>query len=187
MTNWLARAPVRSRETCECPIYFQGQQQPVPEGGAALTRETILPTFDELHHPLVPPRDYNDGYSIFSRGSVLVDYYLNLNGTSILDTGEIRNYFHMSLEKEGDHLKLGNFTVDTKSTDFIGNFRRFKNMKWNANNFVLFAVLRQQIVQGDTQRVVTGGVGEWVIAVIVVGLASLIFVIAFGTTMVRII
>ena len=125
----MARAPVRSCETCECPIYFQGQQQPVPEGGAALTRETILPTFDELHHPLVPPRDYNDGYSICSRGSVLVDYYLNLNGTSILDTGEIRNYFHMSLEKEGDHLKLGNFTVDTKSTDFIGNFPRFKNMK----------------------------------------------------------
>jgi hypothetical protein len=39
-------------------------------------------------------------------------------------------------------------------------------------------------VSGEKQRVVTGGVGEWVIAVIVVGLASLIFVIAFGTTMV---
>lgn len=40
------------------------------------------------------------------------------------------------------------------------------------------------MAQDDNQRVVTGGVGEWVIAVIVVGLASLIFVIAFGTTMV---
>lgn len=39
-------------------------------------------------------------------------------------------------------------------------------------------------MSGEKQRVVTGGVGEWVIAVIVVGLASLIFVIAFGTTMV---
>lgn len=59
--------------------------------------------------------------NVCSRGSVLVDYYLNLNGTTILDTGEIRNYFHMSLDKEGENFKLGNYTVDTKSTDFIGN------------------------------------------------------------------
>jgi hypothetical protein len=58
--------------------------------------------------------------NVCSRGSVLVDYYLNLNGTTILDTGEIRNYFHMSLDKEGENFKLGNYTVDTKSTDFIG-------------------------------------------------------------------
>lgn len=38
---------------------------------------------------------------------------------------------------------------------------------------------------GEKERVAAGGVSEWVIAVIVVGLASLIFVIAFGTTMVR--
>jgi hypothetical protein len=50
--------------------------------------------------------------------------------------------------------------------------------------FFSFPVLRQPVVSGEKQRVVTGGVGEWVIAVIVVGLASLIFVIAFGTTMV---
>lgn len=69
-----------------------------------------------------------------SRGSVLVDYYLNLNGTNILDTGEIRNYFHMSLDKEGDTYKLGNFTVDTKSTDFIGNpSNRFSNATTNFN------------------------------------------------------
>lgn len=55
-----------------------------------------------------------------SRGSVLVDYYLTLNGTADLDTGEVRNYFHLSLETEGDHFKLGNYTVDPKSTDFIG-------------------------------------------------------------------
>ena len=47
-------------------------------------------------------------------------------------------------------------------------------------------VSRQVIFHGDTERVVTGGVSEWIIAVIVVGLASLMFVIAFGTTMVYI-
>lgn len=56
----------------------------------------------------------------YSRGSVLVDYYLVLNGTMDLDTAEVRNYFHLSLEQEGDQLKMGNFTVDPKSTEFIG-------------------------------------------------------------------
>ncbi len=65
-------------------------------------------------------------YYTHSRGSVLVDYYLNLNGTTILDTGEIRNYFHMSLDKEGENYKLGNYTVDTKSTDFIGKLESEK-------------------------------------------------------------
>lgn len=52
-----------------------------------------------------------------------MDYYLTLNGTNDMDTGEVRNYFHMSLDKDGeDQLKLGNFTVDPKSTDFIGKF-----------------------------------------------------------------
>jgi hypothetical protein len=120
----------------------------------------------------------------------LVDYYLNLNGTTILDTGEIRNYFHMSLDKEGENYKLGNYTVDTKSTDFIGNNWRGQNQSIHSIDynkcffFFSFPVLRQPVVSGEKQRVVTGGVGEWVIAVIVVGLASLIFVIAFGTTMV---
>ena len=54
-----------------------------------------------------------------SRGSVLVDYYLLLNGTD-LDTGDIRSYFHMSLDQQGEEMKLGNFTVDPKSTDFTG-------------------------------------------------------------------
>jgi len=58
----------------------------------------------------------------------LVDYYLNLNGTTILDTGEIRNYFHMSLDKEGEAYKLGNYTVDTKSTDFIGKLETIQSI-----------------------------------------------------------
>ena len=49
-----------------------------------------------------------------------MDYYLTLNGTIDLDTGEIRNYFHISLEHDDDKMMLGNFTIDPKSTDFIG-------------------------------------------------------------------
>jgi hypothetical protein len=50
----------------------------------------------------------------------LVDYYLLLNGTADLDTSDIRSYFHMSLDQQGEEMKLGNFTVDPKSTDFTG-------------------------------------------------------------------
>ena len=48
-------------------------------------------------------------------------------------------------------------------------------------------MLRQPIFSTDREKVVTGAVSEWIIAVVVVGLASLIFVIAFGTTMVIIV
>ena len=47
-------------------------------------------------------------------------------------------------------------------------------------------MLRRPIYSEDREKVVAGGVSEWIIAVVVVGLASLVFVIAFGTTMVRI-
>ena len=49
-----------------------------------------------------------------------MDYYLVLNGTMDLDTGEIRNYFHLSLQPDGDHYMIGNYTMDPKSTEFIG-------------------------------------------------------------------
>ena len=66
----------------------------------------------------------------------MVDYYLTLNGTNDMDTGEVRNYFHMSLDKDGEELKLGNFTVDPKSTDFIGKWQPHKN-----NNDPIIAIL----------------------------------------------
>ena len=47
-----------------------------------------------------------------------------------------------------------------------------------------FLVVRQTVFTSTNEKIVTGGVSEWIIAVIVVGLASLMFVIAFGTTVV---
>ena len=43
-----------------------------------------------------------------------------LNGTIDLDTAEIRNYFHLSLNNENEKMTFANFTVDPVSTDFIG-------------------------------------------------------------------
>ena len=53
------------------------------------------------------------------------------------------------------------------------------------NSFQRVAVQRQIQYVEEEQRVVDGVVGEWIIAVIVVAMASLIFVIAFGATVVN--
>jgi hypothetical protein len=51
-------------------------------------------------------------------------------------------------------------------------------------SYLVFLVVRQNVFTSTNEKIVTGGVSEWIIAVIVVGLASLMFVIAFGTTVV---
>lgn len=49
----------------------------------------------------------------------------------------------------------------------------------------MIAVQRQVQFVEEQPKVVEGVVSEWIIAVIVVALASLIFVIAFGATVVK--
>ena len=72
--------------------------------------------------------------NLYSRGSVLVDYYLMLNGTIDLDTAEIRNYFHLSLNRENEKMTFANFTVDPASTDFIGQFNLSPNISMTTND-----------------------------------------------------
>ena len=73
-------------------------------------------------------------------------------------------------------------------------FLPFLILQWAARNGSIssadcffFAVVRQSAATDAKERVVDGGVSEWIVAVIVVGLASLIFVIAFGTTVVSVV
>lgn len=115
----------------------------------------------------------------FSEGSVLVDYLVELNeiGRQV-DTQEIKRLFHQSLMDSSPknrepkslnqsavaeaRIALGQFEVDPKYTDFVvipkGNI---PTIGYSDENVLL---------------------PQWAIAVIVIGLASLLFVIIFGAT-----
>ncbi|XP_008198760.1 mucin-2 [Tribolium castaneum] len=110
----------------------------------------------------------------FSEGSVLVDYLVELNDLGRkIDTQEIKKLFHDSLDdgatnREGKSLNetskmaLGKFTVDPKFTDFVVLPKQVYPTVGYAEDNVLLP--------------------QWAIAVIVIGLASLLFVIIFGVT-----
>ncbi|CAH1114422.1 unnamed protein product, partial [Psylliodes chrysocephalus] len=119
----------------------------------------------------------------FSEGSVLVDYNVELNDLGRrVDTQEIKKLFHESLDdalstfgssnREGKainesmklegKLALGSFVVDPAYTDFLVLPKRGYPTVGYAENDVLLP--------------------QWAIAVIVIGLASLLFVIIFGVT-----
>ncbi|VVC28857.1 Hypothetical protein CINCED_3A006950 [Cinara cedri] len=126
--------------------------------------------------------EISDGKSDKNAG-VLVDFFVQLNQLGrTVSTTDIRRLFHETLQKEanlgssaqplqygngGDYerayLKLGRFTVDPARTDFI--------------------------VLPKTNRGVTANTGtddawlpQWAVAVMVIGLASLLFVLIFGIT-----
>ncbi|XP_066260459.1 uncharacterized protein [Euwallacea similis] len=111
----------------------------------------------------------------FSEGSVLVDYLVEFNeiGKKI-NTQEIKRLFHESLtnkspnregkslnESKAERLTLGEFEVDPKYTDFIVIPKQSYPTVGYADDVLL---------------------PQWAIAVIVIGLASLLFVIIFGVT-----
>lgn len=124
----------------------------------------------------------SDGKSDKNAG-VLVDFFVQLNQLGrTVSTADIRRLFHETLQKEGNlgssaqplqygnggdyeglYLKLGRFTVDPARTDFI--------------------------VLPKPTRTVTATAGnddawlpQWAVAVMVIGLASLLFVLIFGIT-----
>ncbi|XP_015040109.2 mucin-5AC [Drosophila pseudoobscura] len=126
----------------------------------------------------------------FSKGSVLVDYYVELaNITEDVDTQEIRQLFHDALtkpvapalpdkdaeENETDSVsgpqeeqlvtasyQMGKYIIDPVATDF-------SVIAKNLNTNVEFA--EEDLL-----------IPQWAIVVIVIGVGSLVFVIIFGVT-----
>lgn len=115
----------------------------------------------------------------FSPGSVLVDYFVELSELGrTVSTADMKRLFHESLlqntvnsealtsnhpsSAEYSKLKLGSFDVDPKFTDFV----------------VLQKTQLPSIEMGEK----ADGFPQWAIAVIVIGLASLLFVLIFGIT-----
>ncbi|KAL5238432.1 hypothetical protein ACI65C_005842 [Semiaphis heraclei] len=114
---------------------------------------------------------------------VLVDFFVQLNQLGrTVSTADIRRLFHETLQKEGNlgssaqplqygnggdyeglYLKLGRFTVDPARTDFI----------------VLPKPTRSVTATTGTDD---AWLPQWAVAVMVIGLASLLFVLIFGIT-----
>ncbi|XP_068146548.1 uncharacterized protein [Drosophila tropicalis] len=126
----------------------------------------------------------------FSKGSVLVDYYVELaNITEDVDTLEIRQLFHDALTKpttpilpdkdaqenetdsvagpQEEHLvkasyQMGKYIIDPVATDFS----------------VIAKNLQTNVEYAEEDLLIP----QWAIVVIVIGVGSLVFVIIFGVT-----
>lgn len=111
----------------------------------------------------------------FSQGSILVDYFVELQDLSQkINTQELKVLFHDSLRAYNAHkwnetkinkgpVRLGNFVIDPKSTDFV---------------VIPRVTLPQQIERDDRL------IPQWAIAVIVIGVGGLLFIIVFGVSVV---
>lgn len=113
----------------------------------------------------------------FSQGSILVDYFVELQDLSQkINTQELKVLFHDSLRAYNAHrwnetkinkgpVRLGNFVIDPKSTDFV---------------VIPRVTLPQQLDKDDRL------IPQWAIAVIVIGVGGLLFIIIFGVSVVSI-
>lgn len=110
----------------------------------------------------------------FSQGSVLVDYFVELQDLSQkINTQELKVLFHDSLRTYNAHrwnetkvkgpMRLGEFIIDPKSTDFV----------------VIPRANMPQSVEKDDRLI-----PQWAIAVIVIGVGGLLFIIIFGVSVV---
>ncbi|KAL7633176.1 UNVERIFIED_CONTAM: hypothetical protein RMT77_016546 [Armadillidium vulgare] len=94
----------------------------------------------------------------FNKGSVIVSYILSLSHIEAdVDTKDLKEKLNTDLERVAH--SLGKFTVDPDGTDFI------------------VIPEKQVYVPDDGQNFL---IPEWLIAVIVIGLASFLFILIFG-------
>ncbi|XP_065207036.1 mucin-5AC [Planococcus citri] len=115
----------------------------------------------------------------FSEGSVIVDYFVELSDLGrTVNTADMKRLFHETLVQEmvtsetftlsnnSDYrqLKLGKFVIDPVHTDFT--------------------VIQKTITPAVRMAEQDMWIPQWAIAVIVIGLASLLFVLIFGITVV---
>ncbi|XP_043677710.1 uncharacterized protein LOC122633647 [Vespula pensylvanica] len=108
----------------------------------------------------------------FSQGSILVDFFIELvNLPQRINTQELKVIFHDSLRTynssrwnetkgKGD-MKLGVFTIDPKSTDFV----------------VIPKVPSSNIIENEDRLI-----PQWAVVMIVIGIGGLLFIIVFGVS-----
>lgn len=123
----------------------------------------------------------------FSKGSVLVDYYVYFNNFDEgVQTNDLKVVLNQQFESSDGQPRLGRFTVDPHYTDFIGEtFRRIFQKK-SYIKFSLVSVLDNEVPAPATDNDGDSVLPDWAIAVIVIGLGSLAFVLIFGITVVSV-
>ncbi|KAK2576699.1 hypothetical protein KPH14_005360 [Odynerus spinipes] len=107
----------------------------------------------------------------FSQGSILVDFFIELvNLPQRINTQELKVIFHDSLRtfnsswnetKTKGSMKLGAFTIDPKSTDFV----------------VIPKVPMSDTIENENRLI-----PQWAVVIIVIGVGGLLFIIIFGVS-----
>ena len=118
----------------------------------------------------------------FSKGSIVVDYYVvfkellqTVTTQDLKDTVEVE-----TRQRNNDHM-LGPLKIDAKKTDFIGKQLLCYLLIFNCCFLVVSIEQAEQLpVSQDEEEILP----PWAVAVIVIGLASVAFVIVFGVSMV---
>jgi SEA domain len=142
----------------------------------------------------------------FSKGSVLVDYFVELADIpKDINTLEIKKLFHAALapaeqkaeaivdEEEGlaqpivkEAFKLGNFMVDPISTDFIGNTiaRELCKKPTRSDSLLSLSVIHKVATPPTDLDDEDNLLPQWAVAMITIGMLSLVCVILFGVAVV---
>jgi hypothetical protein len=123
----------------------------------------------------------------FSRGSVLVDYYVYFKdfGEEV-KTSDLKTVLNQQMEDTTGDTMLGRFKVDPGWTDFIGMHLILINyiVYW-LFNYYLILVVEHEMSAPSIDEEDSSALPDWAIAVIVIGLGSFAFVLVFGITVVR--
>lgn len=164
----------------------------------------------------------------FSKGSVLVDYFVELADVSRdINTQEIKQMFHNALTtvpisivplsnsstsdeyadddelaNDSDELQakplkvkesflMGKFVLDPVATDFIGEYIG-EHMKTEypfrlKTKYYSISVIPKQRILPNVENIEPNSlIPQWAIAVIVIGVGSLLFVVIFGVAVVSV-
>ncbi|XP_044734809.1 nuclear pore complex protein DDB_G0274915 isoform X2 [Chrysoperla carnea] len=125
----------------------------------------------------------------FSEGSVLVDYFVELNDLGRrVDTQELKRLFHEALRPVPlDDMNMSDAENNEDKSEPL-HLRSEMEGKLNLGSFIVdpnftdFVVFPKQVAPTVGYADENEFLPQWAIAVIVIGLASLLFVIIFGVT-----
>ena len=124
----------------------------------------------------------------FSPGSIVVDYYLvfkELPEGRKVTTQDLKDIVDVETKQKDSKNMLGELRIDPTYSDFIGESEWMITVEPNTNTVVLVVSTDDSPPPPEPQS--EDFLPPWAVAVIVIGLASVAFVIVFGVSMVSIV
>ena len=115
-----------------------------------------------------------------------MDYYVYFKSfEDQVSTSDLKIVLNQQLEDSQGQPRLGRYMVDPHYTDFIGKLliSEFFSSQ-SLTNFFLFSVVANEVSAPSIEDDDVGGMPDWAIAVVVIGLGSFAFVLIFGFTVV---